>query len=170
MLGGNRSTGSPFVSLLYPISGALSIVSRDNCMRGRCPHRPETDGRDSFNETRTLNDWSSRGDVPQSSPYEYLQNVHSHEERPLPLAFCRKLCYADCGATSSTPVGGSPGFLFGGDTYLFAPLIRKGVTRLWFHGVNCFNSAWSFWLSLLWFSRITKRSNRHSSKITVTSL
>ena len=28
VLGGNRSTGSPFVSLLYPISGALSIVSR----------------------------------------------------------------------------------------------------------------------------------------------
>ena len=64
--------------------------------------------------------------------------------RKAPLAFCRKLCYADCGATSSTPVGGSPGFFFGGDTYLFAPLIRKGVTRLWFHGVNCFNSAWSF--------------------------
>ena len=28
VLGGNRSTGSPFVSLLYPISGALSIASR----------------------------------------------------------------------------------------------------------------------------------------------
>ena len=57
-------------------------------------------------------------------PYEYLQNVHSHEKRPLPLAFCRKLCYADCGATSSTPVGGSPGFL-GGYTSL-PPIERKG--------------------------------------------
>ena len=28
VLGGNRPTGSPFVSLLYPISGALSIASR----------------------------------------------------------------------------------------------------------------------------------------------
>ena len=46
--------------------------------------------------------------------------------RKAPLAFCRKLCYADCGATSSTPVGGSPGFLFGGDTYLFAPNRKRG--------------------------------------------
>ena len=46
--------------------------------------------------------------------------------RKAPLAFCRKLCYADRGATSSTPVGGSPGFLFGGDTYLFAPVREKG--------------------------------------------
>ena len=47
--------------------------------------------------------------------------------RKAPLAFCRKLCYADCGATSSTPVGGSPGFLFGGDTYSLPPIEREGV-------------------------------------------
>ena len=46
--------------------------------------------------------------------------------RKAPLAFCRKLCYAVDGATSSTPVGGSPGFLFGGDTYLFAPVRETG--------------------------------------------
>ena len=44
--------------------------------------------------------------------------------RKAPLAFCRRLCYADRGATSSTPVGGSPGFL-GGYTSL-PPIERKG--------------------------------------------
>ena len=48
--------------------------------------------------------------------------------RKAPLAFCRKLCYADRGATSSTPVGGSPGFL-GGYTSL-PPIERKGVVDL----------------------------------------
>ena len=47
--------------------------------------------------------------------------------RKAPLAFCRKLCYADRGATSSTPVGGSPGFL-GGYTSL-PPIERKGAVR-----------------------------------------
>ena len=42
------------------------------------------------------------------------------------LAIFRNLCYAVDGATSSTPVGGSPGFLFGGDTYLFAPNRKRG--------------------------------------------
>ena len=34
------------------------------------------------------------------------------------VAFCRKLCYAVFGATSSTLVGGSPLF-FGGEIYFF---------------------------------------------------
>ena len=52
------------------------------------------------------------------------QAVDGYGYRKAPLAFCRKLCYADCGATSSTPVGGSPGFL-GGYTSL-PPIERKG--------------------------------------------
>ena len=45
------------------------------------------------------------------------------------LAIFRNLCYAVDGATSSTPVGGSPGFLSGVNTYL-CPLYRRGVTDM----------------------------------------
>ena len=46
------------------------------------------------------------------------------------LAICRILCYAFFGATS-TPVGGSPRILFGGDILLFAPdRKREGVTAM----------------------------------------
>ena len=44
--------------------------------------------------------------------------------RKAPLAFCRKLCYADRGATS-TPVGGSPRS-FSGVIYSLLPPYRKG--------------------------------------------
>ena len=43
------------------------------------------------------------------------------------LAICRKLWYSKSGATS-TPVGGSPRILFGGEILLFAPNPKgKGV-------------------------------------------
>ena len=41
------------------------------------------------------------------------------------LAIFRNLCYAVDGATSSTPVGGSPGFLSGVNTYL-CPQSKEG--------------------------------------------
>lgn len=45
------------------------------------------------------------------------------------LAICRILCYSISGATS-TPVGGSPSILIGGDTLLFTPNRKKGGAHM----------------------------------------
>ena len=55
VLGGNRSTGSPFVSLLYPISGALSIASR-RCAGQFC-EKPQGD--DCHWQSSQRPNWSS---------------------------------------------------------------------------------------------------------------